>query len=141
MFEDFLLFDPVLSGVPDSAFEGCGMLVVVFSLKLATSSPLLRPRRRAVRSREAVTTTNTASIPMSPRTAQARGKLSPCNEYGKSTCGDLNPLRGANHQLVGKSNEHTGDNRHNEENPAKYEHWECFVAEGTIACESFDVVR
>ena len=29
VFEDFLLFDPVLSGVPDSAFEGCGMLVVV----------------------------------------------------------------------------------------------------------------
>ena len=141
MFEDFLLFDPVLGGVPDSAFEGYGALVVVFSLKRATSSPLLRPRRRAVRSREAVTTTNTASSPMRPRTAQVRGKLSPCNEYGKSTCGDLNPLRGANHQLVGKSNEHTGDNRHNEENPAKYEHWECFVAEGTIACESFDVVR
>ena len=63
MFEDFLLFDPVLGGVPDSAFEGYGALVVVFSLKRATSSPLLRPRRRAVRSREAVTTTNTASKP------------------------------------------------------------------------------
>lgn len=29
VFVDFLLFDPVLGGVPDSAFEGCGMLVVV----------------------------------------------------------------------------------------------------------------
>lgn len=29
VFEDFLLFDPVLGGVPDSAFEGCGVLVVV----------------------------------------------------------------------------------------------------------------
>lgn len=62
VFEDFLLFDPVLSGVPDSAFEGYGALVVVFSLKLAILSPLERPSRRAVRSREVVTTTNTASI-------------------------------------------------------------------------------
>lgn len=69
------------------------------------------------------------------------GKEHACKKYGKNTRGDLNPLRGANHQLVGKSNEHTGDNRHNEENPAKYEHWECFVAEGAIACESFNVVR
>lgn len=120
MFVDFLLFDPVLGGVPDSAFEGYGALVVVFSLKLATSSPLLRPRRRAVRSREAVTTTNTASL-MSPRTAQVRGKLSPCNEYGKSPCGDLNPLRGANHQQMYQGNKRTRDNRHHEEDAAKHE--------------------
>ena len=62
-------------------------------------------------------------------------------KYGKNTRGDLNPPRGADHQHVGKSNEHTGDDRHNEENPTEYEHWEHFVAEGTIACESFDVVR
>ncbi|WP_256370812.1 hypothetical protein [Rothia sp. HMSC069C04] len=42
---------------------------------------------------------------------------------------------------MSKSDERTGDNRHNEENPAEYEHWEYFVAEGAIACESFDVVR
>ena len=53
----------------------------------------------------------------------------------------MNPLRGANHEFVGKSNEHAKDNRHNKENPAEYEQWEYFVAEGIIACESFDVVR
>lgn len=31
MFKNFLLFDPVLGGVPDSAFEGYGMLVVVLT--------------------------------------------------------------------------------------------------------------
>ena len=31
VFEDFLLFDPVLGGVPYSAFEGCGMLVVALA--------------------------------------------------------------------------------------------------------------
>ena len=69
------------------------------------------------------------------------GKEHSGKKYGKNTRGDLNPPRGTDHQHVGKSNEHTGDNRHNEENPAEYEHWEYFVAEGTIACESFDVVR
>lgn len=78
---------------------------------------------------------------MSPRTAQVRGKLSPCNEYGKSTCGNLYPLRGAHHQQMYQGNKRTRDNRHHEEDAAEYEHWECFVAEGTIACESFDVVR
>ena len=121
MFVDFLFFDPVLDGVPDSAFEGCGALVVVFSPKLATLSPLLRPRRRAVRSREAVTTTNTASSPMSPRTAQVRGKLSPSNEYGKSTCGNLYPLRGAHHQQMYQGNKRTRDNRHHEEDATKHE--------------------
>lgn len=48
VFKNFLLFDPVLGGVPDSAFEGYGMLVVV-SLKLAMLSPLERPSRRAIR--------------------------------------------------------------------------------------------
>ena len=62
-------------------------------------------------------------------------------KYGKNTRGNLNPLRGADHQHMGKSNEHTRDDRHDEENPAEYEHWEYFVAEGAIACESFDVVR
>lgn len=65
----------------------------------------------------------------------------PGNQHGKESCDDLNPSRGANHQLVGKSNEHAEDDRHNEENPAEYEHWEYFVAEGAIACESFNVVR
>jgi len=120
VFVDFLLFDPVLGGVPDSAFEGYGALVVVFSLKLATLSLLLRPRRRAVRSREAVTTTNTAS-PMSPRTAQVRGKLSLCNEYGKSTCGNLYPLRGAHHQQMYQGNKRTRDNRHHEEDATKHD--------------------
>lgn len=31
VFKNFLLFNPVLGGVPDSAFEGCGMLVVVLT--------------------------------------------------------------------------------------------------------------
>lgn len=65
----------------------------------------------------------------------------PGNQHGKESCDDLNPSRGANHQLVGKSNEHAEDDQHNEENPAEYEHWEYFVAEGAIACESFNVVR
>ena len=62
-------------------------------------------------------------------------------KYGKNTRGDLNPSRGTDHQPVGKSNEHAEDDRHNEENPAEYEHWEYFVAEDAIACESFNVVR
>lgn len=31
VFKNFLLFNPVLDGVPDSAFEGYGMLVVVLT--------------------------------------------------------------------------------------------------------------
>ena len=62
-------------------------------------------------------------------------------KYGKNTRGDLNPSRGTDHQPVGKSNEHAEDDRHNEENPAEYEHWEYFVAEDAIACESFNVAR
>ena len=69
------------------------------------------------------------------------GKEYAGKKYGKNTHGDLNPPRDADHQHVGKSNEHTGDDRHDEENPTEYEHWEYFVTEGAIACESFDVVR
>ena len=42
-------------------------------------------------------------------------------KYGENTRGDLNPLRGANHEFVGKSNEHAKDNRHHEENPTENE--------------------
>ena len=77
VFVDFLFFDPVLGGVPDSAFEGYGALVVVFSLKLATSSPLLRPRRRAVRSREAVTTTKHGEYPHEPQNSPGTREAEP----------------------------------------------------------------
>ena len=43
-------------------------------------------------------------------------------KYGKNTRGDLNPLRSADHQHVGKSNEHTGDYRHHEEDTTEHEH-------------------
>ena len=69
------------------------------------------------------------------------GKEHSGKKYAKNTRGDLNPPRGANHQHMGKSNEHTGDDQHDEESPAEYEHWEYFVIEGAIARESFDVVR
>ena len=46
MFEDFLLFDPVLGGIPDSAFEGCGMLVVVLGKACDVIAPVAPQQAR-----------------------------------------------------------------------------------------------
>ena len=46
MFEDFLLFDPVLGGVPDSAFEGCGVLVVVLGKSCDVIAPVAPQQSR-----------------------------------------------------------------------------------------------
>ena len=45
VFEDFLLFNPVLGGVPYSAFEGCGMLVVALAKACDTVPPLEPPQQ------------------------------------------------------------------------------------------------
>lgn len=49
VFEDFLLFDPVLGGVPDSAFAGCGLFVVAVGEACnVITLPLPQETRRAL---------------------------------------------------------------------------------------------
>ena len=66
---------------------------------------------------------------------------SPCNEYGKSTCGNLYPLRGAHHQQMYQGNKRAGDYRHHEEDTAEHKHGNNVLIQCGIGCESPNVLR